>query len=56
MVRVEGGQVWTEDSIAIARPPSGRELRDGYLHAIQDLTLGLVRGHEDALYLGPPKR
>jgi len=53
VVRVDDGQVWTEDSVAIAQPPTGRQLRDGYLHEIQDLTLGLVRGHANALYLGP---
>jgi hypothetical protein len=53
VVRVNGGEVATQDSVAIARAPSGRELRDGYLHDIQDITFGLVRGHSNALYLGP---
>ena len=32
VVRVDDGQVWTEDSVAIAQPPTGRQLRDGYWH------------------------
>src|SRR5258706_4383022 len=53
VVRLSDGQVWTEDSVAIARSPTGRDLRDGYLDGIGDLTLGLVRAHASALYLGP---
>ncbi|MHB8613353.1 MAG: RDD family protein [Candidatus Dormibacteraceae bacterium] len=37
----------------ISRIPSGRELRDGYLRDIQELTLGLVRAHGNSLYVGP---
>jgi RDD family len=47
------GQVSTQDSVAIARTPSGTELRDGYLRDIQELTLGLVRVHGSSLYVGP---
>lgn len=53
VVRVKDGQVSTEDSVAIVREPTGSELRDGYLHEIQQLTLGLVRARGNALYLGP---
>jgi RDD family len=53
VVGVKDGEVTTQDSVAIVRAPTGRELRDGYLHDIQDLTLGLVRGHSNALYFGP---
>jgi hypothetical protein len=52
-MRVTDGEVTTQDSVAISRAPTGRELCDGYLHEIQDLSLGLVRGHSNALYLGP---
>ncbi|HEY4915038.1 MAG TPA: RDD family protein [Candidatus Dormibacteraeota bacterium] len=52
-MRLTDGEVTTQDSVAIARAPTGRELCDGYLHEIQDLSLGLVRGHSNALYLGP---
>jgi hypothetical protein len=53
VVRLSDGRVWTQDSVAIAQSLTGRELRDGYLDGIQDLTLGLVRAHASALYLGP---
>jgi len=53
VVGVKDGEVTTQDSVAIGRAPTGRELRDGYLHDIQDLTLGLVRGHSNALNFGP---
>lgn len=52
VVHVKDGQVSTQDSVAISRQPTGRELRDGYLRDIQELTLGLVRARENALYLG----
>jgi hypothetical protein len=38
--------------VAIARPTSGRELRDSYWRDIQELTLGLVRARGSSLYLG----
>ena len=53
VVHVNDGEVSTQDSVAISRKPTGRELRDGYLHDIQDLTLGLVRGRGSSLYFGP---
>jgi hypothetical protein len=45
--------VSTQDSVAIARPPSGRHLRDSYLRDMQELTLRLVRVHGSSLHLGP---
>jgi hypothetical protein len=53
VVHVKDGEVSTQDSVAISREPTGRELRDGYLHEIQDLTFGLVRASGNSLYLGP---
>ncbi len=53
VVHLKDGQVSTQDSVAISRAPSGRELRDGYLDGIQELTLGLVHARGTALYLGP---
>src|SRR5450759_1222452 len=53
VVRVKDGQVSPQDSVALARPPSGRGLRDAYLPGIPNLTLGLVRGHGNSIYLGP---
>ena len=53
VVRVEDGQVSTQDSVASSRIPSGAELRDGYFEDIQDLTFGLIRVRAGSLYLGP---
>jgi hypothetical protein len=53
VVHVKDGQVSTQDSVAMPRTPTGRELRDGYLHDIQDLTLGLVHAQGNTLYVGP---
>ena len=53
VVHLKDGEVSTQDSVAISRAPSGRELRDGYLHDIQELTLGLVSARGSSLYLGP---
>jgi RDD family len=53
VVHVKDGEVSTQDSVAISRELTGGELRDGYLHDIQDLTLGLVRARGSSLYLGP---
>ena len=53
MEHLKDGRVSTRDSVAVSREPTGRELRDGYLHDIQDLTLGLVRARGSSLYLGP---
>ena len=48
-----GDTITTSDSVKVARPLSGAELRDAYLEAIQDLTLGLVRWRDNVLRLGP---
>jgi hypothetical protein len=53
VLRVEDGDVSTDDSVASSRTPTGRELRDGYLEDIQDLTFGLVRARGSSLYIGP---
>jgi hypothetical protein len=53
VVHLKDGEVSTQDSVAISRAPSGGELRDGYLHDIQELTLGLVSARGSSLYLGP---
>jgi hypothetical protein len=53
VVHVTDGRVSTQDSVAIARELTGGELRDGYLDAIQHLTLGLVRARGNSLYAGP---
>jgi hypothetical protein len=53
LMQVNGGEVSTHDSVAISQKPTGGELRDRYLHDIQDLTLGLVRTRGNSLYLGP---
>ena len=52
VVQVKDGEVSTQDSVAIAQEPTGRELRDGYLQAIRNLTLGLVHARGDAIYAG----
>jgi RDD family len=53
VVHVKDGEVSTQDSVAVAHELTGRELRDGYLHGIQDLTFGLVRARGNSLYVGP---
>jgi RDD family len=53
VVHFKEGEVFTQDSVAIARAPTGRELRDGYLHDIRNLTLGLVHARGDAIFIGP---
>jgi hypothetical protein len=53
VVHVKDGEVSTQDSVAIAREPTGRELRDAYLHDIRNVTLGLVHARGDAIYVGP---
>lgn len=42
-----------QDSVAGARPFTGRTLRDGYFQDIRSLTLGLVRLRGSSLYAGP---
>ena len=53
VLQVEDGQVSAQDSVASARVPTGRELRDGYLDGIGEVTFGLVCARESSLYLGP---
>ncbi|MHB8589491.1 MAG: RDD family protein [Candidatus Dormibacteraceae bacterium] len=53
VLQVEDGHVSSQDSVTTPRMPTGRELRDGYLDDIQDLTFGLVRARGSSLYLGP---
>ena len=53
VMQVEDGQVSTQDSVASPRTPTGRELHDGYLRDLQDLTFGLVRGRAGSIYVGP---
>jgi hypothetical protein len=53
VVHVTDGAVSTQDSVGIAREPTGRELRDAYLHDIRNLTFGLVHARGDAIYVGP---
>jgi RDD family protein len=47
------GRVDVEDSVAMSRPVTGSDLRDGFLKDIASLTLGLVRARDNSLYLGP---
>ena len=53
VVHIHDGRVSTRDGVASSQKPTGRELRDRYLHEIQDVTLGLVRARGNSLYLGP---
>src|SRR5260370_4275153 len=53
VVHLEEGQVSAQVSVAISRAPTGRELRDGYLNEIQELTFGLVRARGSTFYFGP---
>src|SRR6202158_631331 len=53
VVHVKDGEVSTQDSVAIARKLTGRDLRDGYLHDLRNLTLGIVHARGDAIYVGP---
>jgi RDD family len=53
VVHLKDGQVSTQDSVSISRVPTGNELRDSYLHEIQELTLGFVSARGSSLYVGP---
>src|SRR5258708_7432244 len=53
VVHVKDGEVSTQDSVAISQKLTGKELRDGCLHDIGDLTRGLVRARGNSLSLGP---
>ncbi|HYT14564.1 MAG TPA: RDD family protein [Candidatus Nitrosopolaris sp.] len=52
MRRAEG-RVWVEDSVANARPVSGKELRDRYTGDVRPLSLGLARMEGSSMRLGP---
>lgn len=53
VLRVTDGRVSVEDSAASQWPATGRELRDGYLEGILEVTHGLVRARGGSLYMGP---
>src|ERR1700716_3763191 len=53
VVRVADGQVSMEESVAISRAVTGKELQAAFLEDIHRLTLGLVRVRGSSLYLGP---
>jgi RDD family len=53
VLQVEDGQVSTQDSVASSHVPSGRELRDGYLDGIGEVTFGLVHARGSSIYIGP---
>jgi hypothetical protein len=47
------GAVSSEDSVLAAEAVSGRVLRDRFLAEMPAITLGLVRTHNESLWLGP---
>jgi RDD family len=53
VVTWRGDAITTVDSVEAPRPLTGAQLRDAYIEAIQDLTLGLVRFRENAWRIGP---
>jgi hypothetical protein len=53
VLRVTGGRVSVEDSVAVPRAVTGEQLRDGYLHDVSKLTLGLVQIRGTSVYVGP---
>ena len=53
MVRWEKGTISAADSVEVARPFSGAELRDAYADAFPALTLGLVRMRRNSVVVGP---
>jgi len=53
VVTWSGDAITTSDSVEVARPFSGAELRDGYIESVQRLMLGLVRFRDNAWRLGP---
>jgi hypothetical protein len=53
VLRVTGGRVSVEDSIAVTPPLTGEHLRVAYLHDVPKLTLGLVRVRGTSVYVGP---
>ena len=53
MVRWEGYQVSTVDSVDVPATPSGAELRDAYAEEVRAFTFGLVRMRGGSVLLGP---
>jgi hypothetical protein len=45
--------VSVDDSVAMAKPVGGQSLRDSFFAEMPSLTLGLIRGRGDSLWLGP---
>jgi hypothetical protein len=52
-VRRAEGQVWLEDSVANARPVSGKVLRERYVNDVRALSLGIARMHDNSMRVGP---
>ena len=52
-VRWTNGKVEVEDSVAMPNAVTGRTLIESFWVDIQELTLGLVRARDDALWFGP---
>ena len=53
MVKMPGGRVTVEDSVASSRRITGRALRDAFFADMRVLTLGLIQPRGSSLYLGP---
>jgi hypothetical protein len=53
VVTWSGDAITTSDSVEVARPFSGAQLRDAYIESAQDLMLGLVRFRDNAWRIGP---
>lgn len=53
MVRWDVDRVSTTDSVEVASPPSGADMRDGYAQEVRSFTLGLVAMRGDSIVLGP---
>lgn len=53
MVVWDGVRVTTRDSVEVAGPFSGAELRDAYVEALPDVTLGLARFRGNSIVSGP---
>ncbi len=43
----------TQDSVQLAAPPSGADLRDRYWDAIRELTLGIAHQRDNSVVVGP---
>jgi hypothetical protein len=53
VLRVTDGRVSVEDSVAIPRAATGKDLRDRYEEDVPRLTLGLLRVRRNSVWLGP---